>query len=243
MSRPRRRAAALLGAGALAIVLARLAGGIGTPPLYDTFSIPDPYRYLHPSGGARGDPQSASSTLAYAGADVGAIEVATGPGENPPQATLIVAANSLSVPPGAHSITASITPVDTPGVAPPGDTVVVGNTYRFRIVTDAGADVGVLPGKQVTVVLRGPTGTAQATVEQFDGHAWTALDSNPVGGPDTWAANSTHLGDAALVAPRAHVGGGLPWLPWLAGGVAVVIVAGEATFLLLARRRRMRRRA
>src|SRR5581483_5487435 len=128
-------------------------------------------------------------------------------------------------------------------VAPPGDTVVAGNTYRFRIVTDAGAAVAVLPGKQVTLVLRGPTGTAQASVEQFDGRTWTALDTNPVGGPDTWAASTAHLGDAALVAPRAHVGGGFPWLPWLAGGVAVLIVAGEAAFLLLARRRRTRRRA
>jgi hypothetical protein len=132
--------------------------------------------------------------------------------------------------------------VDTPKPAPPNG-VVLGNTYRFRAVTDGGAALALTAGHPATLVLRGPTGAGLAVIDRFDVTRWTPLDTSPIAGPDIFAANTTQFGDVALVAPAAHVaGGGFPWLPWAAGGAAVLIVGGEAAFLLLARRRRMRAR-
>lgn len=242
MNRGRRGAAiALLLAGAVVVLLARLAGAPGTPPLYDSFSQPDPYRYLHPPAGARGHPDAASTSVPYTGADPGPLTLATGPDENPPQAQLLLGAGSLEIPAGTRSITLSITPVESPAARPPNG-VVLGNTYRFRAVTDGGAALSLAAGHPATLVLRGPTGSGQATIDRFDTRAWAPITTSPIAGPNIFAANSAQLGDFALVAPEAHVSsGGFPWLPWAAGGAALLIVGGEAAFLLLARRRRRAR--
>jgi hypothetical protein len=240
VSRPRRAAPALLLGGAVLVLLARLSGAPGTPPLYDSFTQPDAYRYLHPAGGERGSPGSASKTVPYTGADPGPLTLATGPDENPPQAQLLLGAGSLSVSPGAQSITLSIKAVDTPAARPPNG-VVVGNTYRYSAV--AGAALGLTAGHPATLVLRGPTGTGSATVDEYDGRTWTPLTTSPIAGPDIFAANTMRFGDVALVAPEAHVAsGGFPWLPWVAGAAVVLLAAGEAAFLLLAGRRGRQRR-
>jgi hypothetical protein len=224
----------------LAVVIAvRVVAPQGAPPLYDSFVQPSPYVYLHPSPGQPGNPGSASTTLAYAGQDVGPLLVATR--ENPPQAQMIVAANSLAVPAGAHAITASITPVDAPPLHPLGG-VVAGNVYRFRVVTDSGAAVPLLPDHPATLVLRGPTGVAAATIELFNGGAWMRLTTTPVAGPDIFAANTTQLGDAAVVVvaapPAPSTGGRFGWLPWAAVGAAILIALAVSLWWLLARRRR-----
>jgi hypothetical protein len=235
---PSRRGAAglLLLFGAAVILGVRLLAPQSAPPLYDSFSSPSPYIWLNPSPGQPGHPTSASQTLPYNGQDPGPISLATR--ENPPQAQLIVAAASLVVPAGAHSITATITPVEPPRVAPPNG-VVGGNTYRFRIATDSGADVPLAPGHPATLVLRGPNGTVDATVDLYDGTAWTALTTNPVGGPDIFAANTTRLGDAALVGPPPPPPTNrFPWLPWIVGGAVLFNVVLVTLLLINANRRR-----
>jgi hypothetical protein len=213
--------------GALLVVAARLAGGGTAPPLYDSFATPDGYRFLHPSAGQSGSPTTYSMTIPYTGKDPGPQTPSTT--ENPPQAQMLIGADTLVVPAGAHSITISIAAVDTPNVAPHGG-VVAGNTYRFRIVADTGEVVTLKPDHPASIVLRGPNGTTQATLQIFDGTAWKSLTTVPVGGPDIFAANTTQLGDAALVAapkpPQSTVPqGGTPWLIWVIVGVAVAITA------------------
>jgi hypothetical protein len=216
------------------------------PPLYDSFASPDPYRHLHPGPGQRDSPGSASITRAYTGQDVGPLVLATS-GENPPQAQLLVGDTTLVVPPDAKSITASITAVDPPAVAP-SNGVLAGNVYRFRIVTDTGAAVALRPEHPVSLVLRGPNGTTAAAIDVFDGTAWTPLATTPVGGPDIFAANSTRLGDAALVVPKAPAPqqqqppARFAWLPWAAGAVAIAITAAVLAATLLRRRGAPRRR-
>jgi hypothetical protein len=227
----------LLGLGF--VLAARLVAPGAAPPLYDSFASPDPYRYLHPGPGQRDTPGGASVTHAYSGQDTGPLVLATG-GENPPQAQLLIGDTTLVVPPDARSITASITPVDPPAVAPPNG-VVAGNVYRFSIVTDTGAAVTLRPEHPVSLVLRGPNGTTGATIDVFDGTAWAPLTTTPVGGPDIFAANTTRLGDAALVVPRTppplqRQPSRFAWLPWAAGGAAIAITAAVVAVMLLSRR-------
>jgi hypothetical protein len=231
--------------GLLVVLAARLVAPGAAPPLYDSFASPDPYRFLHPGPGQRDTPGSASVMRAYSGQDIGPLVLATG-GENPPQAQLLIGDTTLVVPPGAQSITAGITPVDPPPVVPPNG-VIAGNVYRFRIVTDSGATVTLRPEHPVSVVLRGPNGTTTATVDLFDGAVWTPLTTTPVGGPDIFAANTTRLGDMALVVPKnatppAAQPSRFAWLPWAAGGAAIGITAAVAVAMLLHRRRPRPRR-
>jgi hypothetical protein len=229
----------------LAVVLAaRLLAPGAAPPLYDSFAAPDAYRYLHAAPGQRDTPGGAAVTRAYSGQDVGPLVLATA-GENPPQAQLLIGDTTLVVPPDAHAITATITAVDPPSIAPPNG-VLAGNVYRFRIVTDTAQAVTLRPEHPVSLVLRGPNGTTGATIDVFDGTAWTPLTTTPVGGPDIFAANTTQLGDVALVVPKnAAPPAAQPfrfaWLPWAAGGVAIAITAVLLAATLLHRRRQQPR--
>lgn len=238
MSRQRRGALALLLLGIAVVAAARILAPTASPPLYDSFASPDPYRWLHPGAGQRDNPGSASQSRAYTGQDVGPLVLATS-GENPPQAQLLIGDGTLVVPASARSVTASITAVDPPRVAP-ANGVIAGNVYRFAITTDSGATVTLRPEKPVSLVLRGPNGTATATIDVFNGTAWTPLVTTPVGGPDIFAANAAALGDAALVVPRGAASPSapsrFPWLPWAAGATAVAITAAVALAALLRRR-------
>ena len=240
MTTTRRRSAwALLLLGALLVVVARLVVPGTAPPLYDSFSNPDPYRYLHPGSGQRDTPTSATTTKPYTGQDPGPLVLATG--ENPPQAQLLIGADTLNIPAAAHAITATIAPIDTPQPLP-RDGVVAGNTYRYRIVTDTGAEVTLRPDHPVSVVLRGPASTTQATIELFSNGTWSKLTTTPVGGPDIFAANTTQLGDVALVAPKAPPpqppsSSDRSWVVWLATGIAAAIIALAAAWSLRRGRR------
>jgi len=216
---------------------ARIAAPLGAPPLYDSVAIPSPYIYLHPSPGEQGNPVSASQKFpVIAPQDVGPISLGTD--EAPPQAQLLIAAGSLDVPSGAQSVTVTIAPANPPGV-PPSSGIIGGNVYRFAAVTNTGVPVGLLSDHPATVVLRGPNGTAEATVERFDGTSWTSLTTIPIGGADTFTANTTRFGDFALVGPPPPPATNrFAWLPWVAGALVLVSAAAAALFLAAARRHR-----
>jgi hypothetical protein len=103
--------------------------------------------------------------------------------------------------------------------------------------------VAVRPGRTVTVVLRGPAGFGRPTIERFAAGAWSRLETQPLGAlaGDSYAADTTGLGEFALVAaPGTSPGGG-------GGDAFVVILAAGAVLLtggtLLALRRSRRPRA
>jgi hypothetical protein len=237
-----RRAAATLAAGVALLALAWCVGPRSAPPLYDGGPIiAEHYRYLHPPPGFTNTrpPSTVDVTLTLEGGQSPAIAETTD--EQPAQAQLLAAQGASTVPPGATGVRVSIAPVEPPRVAPT-DGGIAGNVYRFAVTAVPGATpLPLRAGQQVTVVLRGPAGVANPTIEVWDGARWNRADTTPLGSssPDSYAANLTMLGDMALVtptvAPAANSGGGGAGLIVAAVVVAVVLVSA-ATVLVLRRR-------
>lgn len=241
----RRTAAVVLLAGAAGLAAAWRLAAPATPPLYDGIITPaDPYRYVDPPPGINHPPPDAlSKDLPLV--DNQAPPIAETTDENPPQAQLLVQGGSFDLPPGATGVTVTISPEHAPAVPPP-DGRLDGNVYRFGVAA-ASTPLQLKPGSISTVVLRGPAGAGNATVEQFTGNTWHRLDTQPVGNPDTWEANPMSLGDFALVVqgaisapPPSGGGGGVS-----AGAIAGIVIGAGAVAaiggVLLALR--MRRRA
>jgi hypothetical protein len=235
-----RRAAATLAAGAALLALAWCAGPRSAPPLYDGGPIiAEQYRYLHPPPGFTNTkpPGTIDVTLSLEGGQSPAIAETTD--EQPAQAQLLAAQGAFTVPPGATGVRVTIAAVGPPRVAPT-DGSIAGNVYRFAVTAVPGATpLPFRAGQQVTVVLRGPAGVANPTIEVWDGARWNRADTTPLGSssPDSYAANLTMLGDMALVPPTVApaASGGGAGLIVAAAVVAVVLVAAAA---VLVRRRR-----
>jgi hypothetical protein len=237
----RRRAAATLAAGATLLALAWSVGPRSAPPLYDGGPIvAEPYRYLHPPAGLTNTkaPGTIDATLKLEAGQSPAMADTTE--EQPAQAQLLAAQGAFAVPPGATGVRVTIAPVDPPAVAPTGG-VIAGNVYRFAVTgVPGGAPLPLKAGQQVTVVLRGPSGVANPTLEVWDGTAWNRADTTPLGSssPDSYAANLTTLGDVALVAPAgapaATSSGGAGLI--VAAVVVAVVLVSAATVLVLRRR-------
>jgi hypothetical protein len=201
----RRRPAGVLAAGAALLGLAWLAGPASQPPLYDSVGKAEPYRYCQPPPGFA--PQKPSGTVDHNLRVVNGQSppIADGTEEQPPQAELLAPANSFEVPPGAVTIRVAILCAPPPRVLP-SDGRLDGNVYRFTVSAD-GTPLGIRPGQQVTVVLRGPAGAPNPVMERFANGQWMKLDTQPLGNasPDSYAANVTALGDMALVVADAVV--------------------------------------
>jgi hypothetical protein len=159
--------------------------------------------------------------------------------EQPAQAQLLAAQGAFTVPPGATAVRVTIAPVEPPAVAPAGGRI-AGNVYRFAVTAVPGATpMPLLPGQQITLVLRGPAGVANPTLEVWDGARWNRAETTPLGSssPDTYAANLTMLGDMALVTPpvaAADSGGGAALI--VTAVVVAVVVVSAAAVLVLRRR-------
>jgi hypothetical protein len=234
------RALAVLAAGAALLALAWSLAPPSTPPLYDGGPIiAEPYRYCQPPAGLSGGktPGSIDQALPVQGGQSPAMAETTD--EQPSQAQLLAPQGAFAVPPGTTSLHVTIRCVPPPPVPLLGGNL-DGNVYS--IVVAAGATpLPIRPGQQVTMVLRGPAGVPNVTLELYSGGAWTRLDTQPLGNtaPDSYAANVSQLGDFALVAAPTpgSAGGGS------GGGVAVVVivavvVAAGGTLLLLRSRSR-----
>ncbi|MEA2618608.1 MAG: hypothetical protein QOE72_4391 [Chloroflexota bacterium] len=237
-----RRPAAVLAAGAALLGLVWLAGPASQPPLYDGPVVAEPYRYCQPPPGFA--PQQPPSTVDHNVRVVNGQSppIADSTAEQPPQAELLAPANVFVVPPGAVTIRVAMLCAPPPRVLPP-DGRLDGNVYRFT-VSAGGTPLGIRPGQQVTVVLRGPAGAPNPVMERFANGQWMKLDTQPLGNasPDSYAANVTALGDMALVVVDAVVPvEGSDRTPMVAA-LAVVAVALVAAAALLTLRRSSGRR-
>jgi hypothetical protein len=252
--RDRRLGLIAMSAGFLGIALLQSMAPVAAPPLYDGVVVAEPYRWLTPPAGAEGNPNSASKTLDVTGSTSPLLAVGTG--ETPPQASVIGVDGALVMPPGTTVIKASITPVQPP--AQPADGQIAGNVYRIDVSDQSGTRISPGAGAMVTVVLRGPDGTTNATIERFTGTGWQRLKTDESGFANTWLAIVTDFGDFALLtsaAPSSR-GTGLETVPAAsartgAGGAAagdttvpiivvglVLVVAGIAAVAVARRRSR-----
>lgn len=194
-----------LGVGALVLGLllvlgARLAPGLGGPPLYDGIVPIPPYLWLAPGPGQRGGAQGATATVAVTRGQNGLVAVATA--EMLPQAQVFAVPGSLSLPGGATTVSVSITPITVS--AAPTDGVLASNVYRFDLVDQVGTAVTALPSGRVSVVLRSADAAlANGIVERFDGTRWTPLTTPSPGANGAYLAIVTQFGDFAVVQPGA----------------------------------------
>jgi hypothetical protein len=221
---PRRGSTRFAGVALLALGAAiAFAVQLTTPvpvPLYDGVPISEPYRYLHPQGGQAGDPSNVDvdEPVVTDGVSPGFAEATL---ENPPQAQLIALDDSFVLPPGAGSIHVSITPIDP--VALPSDGQIAGNTYRVSVTDPAGNELSVKSCDScVTLILRAPDGTTNATIERFDSGAgtWTAVATIDTGALSMFQVNPDVLGDFATLASGGS-------------GFDLLVVGGAALLTLL----------
>lgn len=183
------------GAGILLLLAAARLAPTWRAPLFDGVVIEDPYRYLEPPSGKPGNPTSVSDTLAL---DQGASpQLYSGTLETPPQAQMIADRDAFQLPSGTTSIKASITPIKPS--APVTGGRISGNVYRFAVRNQAGANLSLLPGTTITLVLRAPNNVANGTIIHFNGTNWEKVPTDNGGLVDLYAANVTELGDYAVM--------------------------------------------
>lgn len=197
VKRNRRIGLVVLAIGLLGIVLAQRVAPLAAPPLYDGVVVVDPYRWLVPTPGEHGDPQSATATLRLDGARSPLLAIATP--EEPPQAQVFGTGGALVLPSGTSAIKVSITPILP--VSLPTDGHIAGNVYRISVANQKGVSLTAPASAQVSVVIRGPDGTAGATIERYADGGWRALKTNDSGFAATYLTVVTEFGDFALVAP------------------------------------------
>jgi hypothetical protein len=193
----RRRVAGLaLGAGLAIVVLARVLVP-GAPPLYDGVVINEPYKWFEPPPGEDGGAQGATGTAALENGASPLIALATP--EQPPQAQVFAPPGALVLPPGTTSLMLAITPIPAEGTPASGQ--IAGNVYRISITNQAGVPATAPPEAYVSVVMRGPDGLLEATMERFKDGAWTELQTSHAGYTSGFLSIVTEFGDFALIAP------------------------------------------
>ena len=200
MTRGARAGWLTIAAGMLLLVAAARLSPVWHAPLYDGLVIEDPYRYLEPPPGKPGNPTSVSDTLAL---DQGVSpQLYSGTLETPPQAQMIADRDAFQLPSGTTSIKASISPIKPP--APVTEGRISGNVYRFSVVNQAGADLSLLPGTTITIVVRAPNNVANGTIIHFNGTSWVKVPTDNGGLVDLYATNATQLGDYAVLVTGAQ---------------------------------------
>ncbi|MDQ3870123.1 MAG: hypothetical protein M3301_00720 [Chloroflexota bacterium] len=198
MSAERRTGALLLVAGLVAMAAVHRVAPVASPPLFDGLVVEDPYRYLSPPRGGLTNPSSASRTERVAGGGSPPIFVATS--ETPPQAQLNASPDAFTMPRGTTAVTARIRPVPSP--LPPRSGHIASNVYRFEVANQAGTPL--VPRRDptlfVSIILRTPHGIEDAVVARYANGAWQRLTTEPAGQPAIFLANTTSLGDFAVLA-------------------------------------------
>jgi hypothetical protein len=200
-------------------------------PLYDGLTLPpEPYRYLQPtSKQARNNllPTTARSTVAARNAPY--ITISTH--EQPPQAEIVLAGNAFHARPGMSHVTISIRAVPPPPI--PEGMLLVGNVYAISAAA-AGRPVALRQGGAV-VVLRSTTLYRRPLMMVDRGRAWERLYASPGYHTASWAAQTSTLGDFALMVKgqsRSSTSSSTSRAPFLIAAVAVLLIAAVALFLL-----------
>lgn len=203
MLRSDRRAALLALVAGLAIVaLAQALATRAAPPLYDGVIVQETYRWLQPPSCQPGDPTSASTDQPVAQGTSPGFAVSTD--EQPPQAQLLVAPNTLPLPSGTTGLKIAVKPIEPP--APPSGREIAGNAYAITLETQVGQLITPPASAGVTVILRGPVGIPTPVIGHEAGGSWETLETNPTGGlQHTYQAVVTDLGTFALLVPAGTV--------------------------------------
>lgn len=199
MNRRQRWLAATAIGGGLILALASRAVFPGAPPLYDGVVVNQPYRWLTPPPGAQGGAQGAPATAALENSKSPLIAIATP--EQPPQAQVFAPPGVMRLPTGTTSILMSIQPIPAEGA--PSDGQIAGNVYRINITNQAGDPLTAPADAYVSVVMRGPEGTTDATIERYANGTWKPLTTSHAGYTSGFLAIVTDFGDFALVSPSA----------------------------------------
>ena len=179
----------LIGLGLTSI--AATVSPLRTAPLFDGVFIEDPFRWVDPPPGAKGDPTSAQADQPVVDGAVPLLAVSTD--EVPPQAQIIGQADAFAIAAGTESVKVSIVP------SAANDPAIAGNVYRFSVTDALGAPLEIRPEAKVTIVVRASQPNLVAQIARFDGTDWVALPTEFGGLPDLFAANITQLGDFAVV--------------------------------------------
>ncbi len=195
----RRLGLAAVACGLAVAAWVQFAGPLAEPPLYDGVVVVEPYRYLSPGPGQRGDPTSASGHGAVQDGRNALLAVATA--ESPPQAQIFATAGTLTLGPGTTEVRVRIAPIPPPG-PPPAGMHVAGNAYEIAVTDQSGAPVSAPASALVSVILRAPAGVADATMEHFGDTAWQPLKTIPEVS-DLFLSPVTQFGVFALIAPGA----------------------------------------
>ncbi|HZS14710.1 MAG TPA: hypothetical protein VFC09_08945 [Candidatus Dormibacteraeota bacterium] len=229
-----------------------------SPPLYDGLQGPaQAYLYLTPPPGYHqtGAPSGASHALAIAGGSSGAGFINTE--ETPPQAQVLAADGTFTFPPGATSITLSVTPVAPPSPIPASLGTLAGNVYHVTATANVPGPVSIVAAHPMTVVLRGPVGTGTSPIVRMSEGTttWQRVTTVPLGSaPDMVVTNTDQLGYFAIAeqggssSPGGSGGGPGTASGSSSGGFPVVVVVIAVVVLLavlgglLAMRSRTRRR-
>ena len=249
---PRARRLAFTGAAAVLVyvglaavsghmsVLARrpLLEGVGPPPVYNFVAPPASVAATNKT------PYSLTKAISLAPPERGAGVFGT----SDLQAQLVLDPASFPSSAGSGSVTLTITPLDPSklaGTVPAGYTI-MGNAYRFRITTKAGADVPpfVLPAHLVITypsdALYFTSAFATHTIVRLGGSAWTAVPTSDSPVAQQAAADVTTLGTftvvgkAVVLKKKSSVG----LIIGIAAGAVVVLAA--VVFALRGRARRKR---
>jgi len=227
-------------AGVAALMLAWLLAPAAVP-IYDGPGFADePYRYVHPPAGAKATPPptTAKRTLTVNAQGFSAAGYSNS-AEQGPQIVLYVPSGALQAPVGAKSIDVSETPV-APSAPLPSDGTIVGNVYRVAATSTGPVQVvGKDAAHQPTLQMRAPSAQQPGPVfEHRVGNRWQQYPTIRVG-QDIYQATAPVFGDWALVkvSSKSSSSGGVN-AGLLAGGIAVLVIAGLIIAIRLVRSRR-----
>lgn len=218
----------MLGLGAMLLVFAWMISPIPSPALYDGLILPGQnYRYLPPQNGGK-PPSSATKTVSIAHGKTPQLFLETK--ETPPQAILIVNANSLGLPAGAKHLTVSIKPVLPPVHMKHG--FFDGNVYQFRASANGQTLPLSKPGS-AEIQLRRPGATGSPYIAQYRHGRWVKRPSAVFFNANYLAANVSSLGYFTLALTHGPTSGGIS--PLIIVGIAaiVVVIAGLAALRFL----------
>ena len=217
--------------GAVLALAVQVAAPVGVP-LYDGVVVQEPYRFLHPTGDQAGTPTSFSSSPTLAGTQSPQFAAATA--EQPPQAQLIAQLGAFALTEGITALNVSITPVDPALPVPSGS--IAGNAYRFSVTDQSGRALTINRCQGcISLVMRAPDGTGDATLMRLENGAWSAVETIHAGMVAMYQTNPLALGDYAVVTSTGS--GPFDLEPVLVLGGALVVLAISTVMFMLRRGR------